>query len=79
MGRIGSAGQIWPAARQLKITGLDDSDNDFINLVPFLEDTGDLSSIECSTQVFQSLAFITVYAVHKYLKHHKPCHVSLIP
>ena len=38
---------------------------------------GDLSSIECSTHVIQSLAFIAGYAVHKYLKHHHPCHVCL--
>ena len=38
---------------------------------------GDLSSIECSTQILQSLAFIAGYAVHKYLKHHQPCHVCL--
>ena len=54
-----------------------DDDDDFIILDPFLEDIGDLSSIECSTQVLQSLAFIEGYAVHKYLKHYQPCHVCL--
>ena len=54
-----------------------DDDDDFIILDPFLEDIGDLSSIECSAQVLQSLAFIAGYAVHKYLKHHQPCHVCL--
>ena len=54
-----------------------DDDDDFIILDPFLEYIGDLSSIECSTQVLQSLAFIAGYAVHKYLKHHQLCHVCL--
>ena len=33
------------------------------DVMNFLEDIGDLSSIECSTQVIQSLAFIAGYAV----------------
>ena len=52
-------------------------DDDYIILDPFLEYIGDLSSIECSTQILQSLAFIAGYAVHKYLKHHQPFHVCL--
>ena len=52
-------------------------DDDYVVLEPFLEDIGDLSSIECSSQVIQSLAFIAGYAVHKYLQHHKFCHVCL--
>ena len=53
-----------------------DEDDDMI-LDPFLESIMDLSSIECTTQVIQSLAFIAGYTVHKYLKHHQPCHVCL--
>ena len=30
---------------------INSDDDDYINLVPFLEDMGDLSSIECSTHV----------------------------
>ena len=56
---------------------INSDDDDYINLDPFLEDMGDLSSIECSTHVLQSLAFIAGYAVHKCLKHHQPCHVCL--
>ena len=56
---------------------INSDDDDYINLDPFLEDMGDLSSIECSTHVLQFLAFIAGYAVHKHLKHHQPCHVCL--
>ena len=45
------------------------------DLDPFLSATSDLSIIECSTQVLQSLAFIAGYSTHKYLKHSKPCNI----
>ena len=34
------------------------------DLDPFLSATSDISIIECSTQVLQSLAFITGYSTH---------------
>ena len=42
-----------------------------------MEEIGDLSSIECSCQILQSLAFIAGYSVHKYLKNTQPCHVCI--
>ena len=50
---------------------INSDEDDEIILDPFLEGICDLSSIECSTQVIQSLAFIAGYTVHKYLKHHQ--------
>ena len=35
----------------------------------------DLSIIECSTQILQSLAFIAGYSTPKYLKSSKSCHI----
>ena len=42
--------------------------NDDIDVEPFLNEIDDLTSIECSSQTLQSLAFIAGYGVHKYLK-----------
>ena len=39
-----------------------------VDLDPFLSGIPDLSAIECSFQVLQSLAFIAGYSVHQYLK-----------
>ena len=42
-----------------------------------MEEIGDLTSIECSCQILQSLAFIAGYSVHKFLKNTQPCHVCI--
>ena len=47
------------------------------NLEPFLDEINNLSTIDCGSQLLQSLAFIAGYSVHKYLKQTKPCHVCL--
>ena len=47
------------------------------NLEPFLDEINDLSTIDCGSQLLQSLAFIAGYSVHQYLKQTKPCHVCL--
>ena len=49
--------------------------DDEIVAAPFLDEIGDLSSIECSQQILQSLAFIAGYSVHKFLKRSQECHV----
>ena len=41
-----------------------------------LDEIDDLT-IECSLQTIQSLAFITGYGVHKYMKRTLPCHVCI--
>ena len=51
------------------------SSDDEIVVAPFLDEIGDLSSIECSQQILQSLAFIAGYTVHKFLKRSQECHV----
>ena len=42
-----------------------------------IEEIGDLTSIELSCQILQSLACIAGYSVHKYLKNTQPCHVCI--
>ena len=42
-----------------------------------MNEIDDLTSIECSSQTLQSLAFIAGYAVHKYLKKALQCNVCL--
>ena len=42
-----------------------------------LDEIDDLTSIECSLQTIQSLAFIAGYGVHKYMKRTQPCHVCI--
>ena len=55
-----------------------DSCNDSeIDVQLVMEEIGDLTSIECSCQILQSLAFIAGYSVHKYLKNTQPCHVCI--
>ena len=51
------------------------SSDDGIAVAPFLDEIGDLSSIECSQPILQSLAFIAGYTVHKFLKRSQECHV----
>ena len=48
-----------------------------VDVEPFLNEIDDLTSIECSSQTLQSLAFIAGYAVHKYLKKALQCNVCL--
>ena len=50
------------------------SSDDGIAVAPFLDEIGDLSSIECSQPFLQSLAFIAGYTVHKFLKRSQECH-----
>ena len=52
------------------------SDGEF-NLEPFLDEVYDRSTIDCGSQLLQSLAFIAGYSVHQYLKQTKRCHVCL--
>ena len=42
-----------------------------------LDEINDLTSIECSLQTVQSLAFIVGYGVHKYMKITQSCHVCV--
>ena len=42
-----------------------------------MEEIGDLTSIECSCQILQSLAFIAGYSVHKFLENTQPCNVCI--
>ena len=42
-----------------------------------LDEIDNLTSIECSLQTIQSLAFIAGYGVHKYMKRTQPCHVCI--
>ena len=51
--------------------------SDEFTLEPFLDEIPELSTIECSSQVLQSLAFIAGYSVHQYLKRSKPCNDCL--
>ena len=46
-----------------------------VDLDPFLSAISDLSAIECSFQVLQSLAFIAGYSVHQYMKRSQPCRI----
>ena len=54
---------------------VDTSFDDGITIEPFLDGIGDISSIECSCQIIQSLAFIAGYSVHKYLQKSQPCYI----
>ena len=43
-----------------------------------LYEINDLTSIECSLQTIQSLAFIAGHGVHKYMKRTQPCHACIV-
>ena len=47
-----------------------DSNDNRIDLEPFLDGIGEIFSIEYSQQILQSLAFIAGYSVHKFLRIH---------
>ena len=44
---------------------------------PFLNGIPDLSTIHCSSQVIQSLAFIAGYSTHQYLKRSQNCGICI--
>ena len=46
-----------------------------VDLDPFMNAISDLSGIECSILVLQSLAYIAGYSTHQYLKRSKLCHI----
>ena len=51
--------------------------NDQFCLDPFLNGIPDLSTIQCSSQVIQSLAFIAGYSTHQFLKRYQTCDICI--
>ena len=53
------------------------NNGDEVDVQLVLVEIDDLTSIECSLQTIQSLAFIAGYRVHKYKIRTQPCHVCI--
>ena len=55
----------------------DSCNNSEIDVQLVIEEIGDLTSIECSCKIIQSLAFIAGYSVHTFLKNTQQFHVCI--
>ena len=59
-------------------SSLDTNNGDEMDVQLVLDEIDDLTSIECSLQTIQSLAFIAGYGVHKYMKRTQSVMFALI-